>query len=220
MTNPQQALEAKARTARYLFRYGYLDLLSAADKLQRYAEKKRHCPRTWSGSRSANHFGSFRGHPDRAEPHCGSAEVGMTALRPYQVGTLTEIDQVIAAGKRRPIVVAPTGAGKTVIAAAIIKSAVDKGQQLLVLAHTREIIKQTSEKLFANDIEHGIIQAGFATRPDALSAGRERADTMGAGHADAAHGITGRRSAHHRRGAPLPRQYLSQDHRRLSARPC
>ena len=43
----------------------------------------------------------------------------------------------------------------------------DKGQQLLVLAHTREIIKQTSEKLFANDIEHGIIEAGFATRPDA-----------------------------------------------------
>lgn len=39
MTNPQQALEAKARTARYLFRYGYLDLLSAADKLQRYAER-------------------------------------------------------------------------------------------------------------------------------------------------------------------------------------
>ena len=116
----------------------------------------------------------------------------MTALRPYQVGTLTEIDQVIAAGKRRPIVVAPTGAGKTVIAAAIIKSAVDKGQQLLVLAHTREIIKQTSEKLFANDIEHGIIQAGFMTRPDALGAGRIGADAMGQGHADAAHGITGR----------------------------
>ena len=91
----------------------------------------------------------------------------MTALRPYQVGTLTEIDQVIAAGKRRPIVVAPTGAGKTIIAAGIIKAAVDKAQRVLVLAHTREIIKQTSEKLFANDIEHGIIQAGFATRPDA-----------------------------------------------------
>ena len=33
------------------------------------------------------------------------------------------------------------------------------------VAHTREIIKQTAEKLFAYDIEHGIVQAGFASRP-------------------------------------------------------
>ena len=36
---------------------------------------------------------------------------------------------------------------------------------VLVLAHTREIIKQTSEKLFAHGIEHGIIQAGYPSRP-------------------------------------------------------
>jgi superfamily II DNA or RNA helicase len=62
--------------------------------------------------------------------------------------------------------VAPTGAGKTIIAAQIINKAASDDKHVLVLAHTREIIKQTSEKLFAHGIKHGIIQAGFMTRPD------------------------------------------------------
>ena len=40
------------------------------------------------------------------------------------------------------------------------------GKHVLVLAHRLEIINQTSEKLFAHGIEHGIIQAGYMTRPD------------------------------------------------------
>jgi DNA repair protein RadD len=57
--------------------------------------------------------------------------------------------------------VAPTGAGKTVILAAIIKRAVAEGLRVIVLAHRREIIAQTSQKLSALDIEHGIIRAGL-----------------------------------------------------------
>src|SRR5438874_1926048 len=90
----------------------------------------------------------------------------MIELRPYQRDVIAECDRVIAAGKRRIIIVAPTGSGKTIKAAAVIKTAVNNGQRVLVLAHTREIIKQTSGKLFAHDIPHGIIQAGFMTRPD------------------------------------------------------
>ena len=87
-------------------------------------------------------------------------------LRPYQRDVIADIEREIAAGKRRIIAVAPTGAGKTVVAASIIKDAVAKGQRVLVLAHTREIIKQTSLKLSAYDIEHGIIQAGLVADPD------------------------------------------------------
>lgn len=87
-------------------------------------------------------------------------------LRPYQADVTAELERTVAAGKRRVIIVAPTGSGKTIIAAAIIRNANAAGQSVLVLAHTREIIKQTSEKLFAHGIEHGIIQAGFMTRPD------------------------------------------------------
>ena len=89
----------------------------------------------------------------------------MTELRRYQTGIIAAVHQAIAAGKRRPIIPLPTGGGKTVIAAEIIKDAKAKGQRVLVIAHSREIIKQTSEKLFAQGVEHGIIQAGFATKP-------------------------------------------------------
>jgi DNA repair protein RadD len=48
----------------------------------------------------------------------------MTELRPYQRDVIAELDEAIAAGKRRIILVAPTGAGKTIIAAAIIQAAI------------------------------------------------------------------------------------------------
>jgi DNA repair protein RadD len=83
----------------------------------------------------------------------------MTNLRPYQKVVIVECDQVIANGKGRPLIVAPTGAGKTVIAAAIIQKATAQQRRVLVLGHTREIIKQTSLKLSGYQVEHGIIQA-------------------------------------------------------------
>ena len=91
----------------------------------------------------------------------------MTApeLRAYQRDVIANFDARVSAGCRRIIEVAPTGAGKTVIGANIIKKYVDAYKDVLVLAHRREIITQTSAKLFANDISHGIIQAGFQGRP-------------------------------------------------------
>jgi DNA repair protein RadD len=85
----------------------------------------------------------------------------MTDLRGYQIDAIAEIDAVIAEGKRRVQLVAPTGAGKTVMLAEIIKRAVAEGLRVVVLAHRREIIAQTSQKLSAYDVEHGIIQAGL-----------------------------------------------------------
>jgi DNA repair protein RadD len=85
----------------------------------------------------------------------------MTTLRPYQSGVIAECNDVIANGKRRPIVVVPTGAGKTLIAAAITKATIAEGQRVLMLGHTREIIRQTSFKLSGYEVEHGIIQAGL-----------------------------------------------------------
>jgi superfamily II DNA or RNA helicase len=89
----------------------------------------------------------------------------MIELRPYQVEVIADFDRAVAAGQKRVILVSPTGSGKTVIASAVIKSAVAARQNVLMLAHRREIITQTSGKLFNHRIAHGIIQAGFPLRP-------------------------------------------------------
>jgi DNA repair protein RadD len=45
-------------------------------------------------------------------------------LRPYQDDVVDEVERTITAGERRIIIVAPTGAGKTIIAAALIRAAI------------------------------------------------------------------------------------------------
>lgn len=88
----------------------------------------------------------------------------MSVLRPYQADVVAEFIRM-REGNGPIILVAPTGAGKTVIGAAIIKHEISTERKVLVLAHRREIIAQTSQKLFAAGISHGVIQAGFPTRP-------------------------------------------------------
>jgi DNA repair protein RadD len=77
---------------------------------------------------------------------------------------IAAFERTVAAGQRRVIIVMPTGSGKTVVAAEIARQAVTKHQRVLFLAHRREIISQTSQKLFDLDLDHGIIQAGFPPR--------------------------------------------------------
>src|SRR5262249_14363652 len=93
-----------------------------------------------------------------------SQEVVMN-LRDYQIKVIDDFNQEVVAGKKRIICVAPTGAGKTIIGSAIIKSMIERRRGVLVIAHRREIITQTSDKLRANDVPHGIIMAGVEARP-------------------------------------------------------
>ena len=85
-------------------------------------------------------------------------------LYPYQRDVIGEFDRT-REHKRRIILVAPTGAGKTVIGADIIRAFVRTAKSVLVLSHRREIISHTSKKLRDAGISHGIIQAGFPGRP-------------------------------------------------------
>jgi len=91
----------------------------------------------------------------------------MNELRPYQTEVIAEFH--LATQKyKRIILVAPTGSGKTVIAGAIIKEYARLYRSVLVLAHRREIIAQTSGKLRDVDVPHGIIQAGSPANPMAF----------------------------------------------------
>lgn len=82
------------------------------------------------------------------------------SLRPYQLEMISRARDSIARGARAICVVAPTGAGKTHIAAAMIQGAVDKGNGVLFLAPRRELIYQTCERLDRSSIRYGVIMAG------------------------------------------------------------
>jgi DNA repair protein RadD len=68
-------------------------------------------------------------------------------LRPYQQRAVVQLRALLRAGKRKVLVVAPTGAGKTVIFCYVIAGALAKGSRALVLAHRTELIDQTVDKL-------------------------------------------------------------------------
>jgi DNA repair protein RadD len=80
-------------------------------------------------------------------------------LYTYQVGVVNDFDGKTAAGHTRIVCVAPTGAGKTIIASAIIRKYHAAYKSVLFLSHRIEITKQTSDKLTRFCVPHGVIQA-------------------------------------------------------------
>lgn len=81
-------------------------------------------------------------------------------LRQYQTDAIESIRNVLKTGKKKVLLVAPTGSGKTVIASKIIEKAVCKAKSVLFIAHRREIIFQTSQKLTDINVEHSLILSG------------------------------------------------------------
>jgi superfamily II DNA or RNA helicase len=91
-------------------------------------------------------------------------------LRPYQRDVVDQFERKVAEGVRRILIVAPTGSGKTVIGAEIIKRAVAKYQPTLFIAHRDELLTQARDKLKGFEVTAGIIKAGRDkdARPQAL----------------------------------------------------
>lgn len=84
----------------------------------------------------------------------------MTGLRPRQVKAIEDVTAAYRAGRRAPILVAPTGFGKTHTSAEIIRRAISKGRRVWFLAHLREILDATAGKLRTENIQHGFVMAG------------------------------------------------------------
>lgn len=66
----------------------------------------------------------------------------MRQLRPYQQRALDTLRAHVAAGKRRILMVCPTGGGKTALAGAIVASARQFGNRVLFFAHRKELVEQ------------------------------------------------------------------------------
>jgi len=89
----------------------------------------------------------------------------MIPLRDYQARAVEAVRDAYRSGARAPLLVAPTGAGKTVMFSHVADSAVRRGKRVLILVHRRELIRQASQKLTASGVPHGVIAPGHtATR--------------------------------------------------------
>ncbi len=90
----------------------------------------------------------------------------MVSLRYYQREGIGRLRQSIKSGYKAPLLVAPTGAGKTVMFSYMAKQAAGRSKRVLILAHRDKLIRQASSKLDDYDVGHGVIMAGV--RPSRL----------------------------------------------------
>lgn len=68
-------------------------------------------------------------------------------LRPYQTQSIQAIEDEWEKGRRKTLLVLPTGCGKTIVFSEIAKRRVDAGERVLILAHRGELLEQAADKL-------------------------------------------------------------------------
>jgi DNA repair protein RadD len=91
----------------------------------------------------------------------------MMQLRPYQQEAVDAVYRHLRQHDDNPVVVIPTGGGKTPVMATICRDAVSLwGGHVLVLAHVKELLEQTAGTLqrLAPDLPMGIYSAGLGRR--------------------------------------------------------
>jgi DNA repair protein RadD len=86
------------------------------------------------------------------------------ALRDYQLASVDALRAGIRAGHRRQLLIAPTGAGKTVMATHLLSEADRKGSRCVMVVDRVALVDQTSATLDRYGLDHGVIQSGHWRR--------------------------------------------------------
>ena len=68
-------------------------------------------------------------------------------LRPYQQEAREAIESEWEQGRRKTLLVLPTGCGKTIVFSMVAKDCVDQGKRVLILAHRGELLDQAADKM-------------------------------------------------------------------------
>ena len=68
-------------------------------------------------------------------------------LRPYQAEARDAILHEWSEGRKRTLLVLPTGCGKTVCFASVVQEQVNQGGRALIMAHRGELLDQAADKL-------------------------------------------------------------------------
>lgn len=81
----------------------------------------------------------------------------MMLLRDYQEQLVGRVRRSLATGHQCPVVVAPTGAGKTTIFSHITHGASQKRKRVLLIAHRQELIAQCADTMAKFGVRHEVI---------------------------------------------------------------
>ena len=84
----------------------------------------------------------------------------MVQLRDYQEAAVQAVRDSFRAGHKRTLLVAPTGAGKTVIFSYIAAGMARNNKRILIVAHRRELLKQISGALKRVGVSHAVLSGG------------------------------------------------------------
>ena len=68
-------------------------------------------------------------------------------LRPYQAEARDAILQEWEQGRKRTLLVLPTGCGKMVVFSKVAEDQVNRGGRVLVMAHRGELLDQAADKI-------------------------------------------------------------------------
>lgn len=89
-------------------------------------------------------------------------------LRPYQMDAVTDLRKQYMRGMRAPMLVAPTGSGKTCIFSYIAEQASLKGNSVFILVHRQELLRQSSRQLSEIGLPHGRVAPGNTMTKDRI----------------------------------------------------
>ena len=82
-------------------------------------------------------------------------------LHDYQQRLVDKTRQAYMQGYKAPCVVAPCGAGKSVIISEIARMTTNKGNRVLFLVHRRELIEQIKNTFKKNEVNLDLVQFGM-----------------------------------------------------------
>ncbi len=96
------------------------------------------------------------------------AELKPPELRDYQLQVKQNLYSLIRSGKRKILTFAPTGAGKTILAAQIVADAASRGKRVWFVVDLDILIAQTWDKFKKFGLECGFVKARWQEKPEAL----------------------------------------------------
>ena len=121
----------------------------------------------------------------------------MIQLRDYQADITAALRHAYGQGYRAPLLVAPTGSGKTVLFSHIAYQAAARGNRTLILVHRQELLTQTSATLARFEVPHGLIAPGAEKTDDLVQVASVQTLVRRLGRLDWAPGLIVVDEAHH-----------------------